>query len=165
MSEVVSMINNMKAPGSQPRKEPRRKKKRAVIFQGVLQHAELLAGLQSAGFEIAPRTALAASSAAKAPDLVLAEIHELDIDDRRAIESLRQARPQFLAIGIGTPVVVALARGRRRARNYAERRSGLVNRYVFDEFLSTPIDMQVLLELVQSREKRERRTTRKKSDR
>jgi len=151
MSEVVSMISNMKAPGSEPKEKPRRKKKkRVLVFDQVLQHPELLDALESAGFEVVPRTALGTASNSSIPELILAEIHELQFQDRRAIETLRDAHPQLAVVGIGRPVVVALARGRRRARNYPERRRGLPNRRVFDEFVSTPVNVPALLDWIQS---------------
>lgn len=164
MSEVVSMINNMKAPGSKPREKPRRKKFRALMFDGVLQYAELIEGLKSAGIEILPRTALTSSTAAATPDLILAEIHELDLQDRRAVESLRHAHPQILAIGIGSPVVVALSKGRRRRKNYPERRRAAPNRRIFDEFVSTPVDLPALLNLIQAWRARSREKTAHRRD-
>jgi hypothetical protein len=150
MSEVVSMINNMKTPGSQPREKPKRRKKRVLVFDRVLEYSELLEALQIGGFEIVPKTTLASASAAGTPELILAEIHELELQDRRAIESLRQSHPQLVVIGIGRPVVVALARGRRRAQNYPERRRNSRNRRVFDEFVSLPIDVPALLDLIKT---------------
>jgi len=150
MSEVISMISNMKSPGSEPREKPRRRKRRVLVFDGVLQYPEFIEALQIGGFEVLPRTALSGSSAVQTPELIVAEIHELHLQDRRAIESLRHAHPQILVIGIGSPVLVALARGRRRARNYPERRRGLLNRRVFDEFVSLPVDVPALLDYIKA---------------
>ena len=160
MSEVVSMIRNMKAPGSQAKEKPRRKKNRVLVFDGVLEFPELIKRLQSAGLEVMARPT-AAASAPVMPDLILAEIHELDEEDRRAVEGLRHAHPPPFVVGIGRPVVVALAKGRRRSQNYPERRRASANRRVFDEFLSTPVDVAELLELLQTW--RSAHATRKKS--
>src|SRR5689334_15024617 len=130
MSDASTMMRSNTTPEA-PGRNTATRRKRVVVFDQILRDAELPRALQSAGFEVlAKRTLTDVRSAADAPDLILAEIGELTEEDRRAVESVRAAHPGLVVIGIGTAVMVALSKGRRRAHNSPERRKGAERRHL-----------------------------------
>ncbi|HYL73005.1 MAG TPA: response regulator [Bryobacteraceae bacterium] len=150
MSDASTMLRSAVAPVAAERNTPARRK-RVVVFDQILRDAELPRALQSAGFEVTPKRVLAdVRSAEDAPDLILAEIGELTEEDRRAVESVRAAHEGVVVIGIGTAVMVALSKGRRRAHNSPERRKGAERRHLMDDFVTAPLDVGSLVYLLQA---------------
>ena len=148
MSEAITFLRSAGTPVEE-RDTPARRK-RVVVFDQILRDAELPRALQSAGFEVLPKRVLADAGSADAPDLILAEIGELTEEDRRAVESVRGAHPGVVVIGIGSAVMVALSKGRRRAHNSPERRKGAERRHVMDDFVTAPLDVSSLVYLLQA---------------
>jgi len=115
VSDATTLPRTTSAPAAESR-EKHGTRKRVVLFDQLLRDADLPQALQAAGFEVLPKRSLAESaSPTQMPDLILAEIAELTAVDRQAVERLRAACPNILVIGVGSPVVVALSKGRRRA--------------------------------------------------
>jgi CheY-like chemotaxis protein len=147
MSDAAAVLRNAATPPGNSREAPARRK-RAVVFDQILSDPNIPRALQSAGFEVLSKRVLA-DAAAGPPDLILAEIGELEALDRHAVEAARKARPGILVVGVGSPVLVALAKGRRRAHNSPERRQG-EKRHVFDDFICAPFELSSLLYLLQA---------------
>ena len=151
MTEALPVTRNSQAATAGEWREAPPRRKRVVVFDSILQDPDIPRALQSAGFEVVPKRNLSeAASAAGSPELILAQIHELTAADRIAVEGIRAACPGVLIIGVGTPVAVALARGRRSARNTADRRRGSKKRRVFDDFISAPFEASRLICLLQA---------------
>jgi len=149
MSESTLLRHAGGAPPIDPHEHAVRRK-RVVLFDQILRDPELPRALQAAGFEVLPKRVLSEErSQGQWPELILAEIGELTAEDRMAVERARDAAPGLLVIGIGTPVVVALSKGRRNAYNSPERRSG-AKRHVFDDFMSAPFDVSSLVYWLQA---------------
>jgi len=150
MSDASALLRSVGTPETEARNTPARRK-RLVVFDRILRDAELPRALQSAGFEVVPKRTLAdARSAEDVPDMILAEIGELTEEDRRAVESVRAAHAGVVVIGIGTAVMVALSKGRRRAHNSPERRKGAERRHLMDDFITAPLDVGSLVYLLQA---------------
>lgn len=149
MSDASTMLRST-APAEAPVRDTVWRK-RVVVFDQILRDAELPRALQSVGFEVVPKRVLAdVRSAEDAPDLILAEIGELTEEDRRAVESVRAAHQGVVVIGIGSAVMVALSKGRRRAHNSPERRKGAERRNLIDDFITAPLDVESLVYLLQA---------------
>jgi CheY-like chemotaxis protein/HPt (histidine-containing phosphotransfer) domain-containing protein len=148
MSDAATALRNAAPPPGNSRETPARRK-RIVVFDQILSELNIPRALQGAGFEVLPKRVLM-DGAAGAPDVILAEIGELTALDRRTVEAARAARPGILVVGVGSPVMVALAKGRRRAHNSPERRQGSGKRRVFDDFICGPFEVSSLLYLLQA---------------
>jgi len=150
MSDATTLLRITPTPEA-PVRETLARRKRVVVFDQILRDAELPRALQSAGFEVVPKRVLTeVRSAEDAPDLILAEIGELTEEDRRAVESVRAAHQGVVVIGIGSAVMVALSKGRRRAHNSPERRKGAERRNLIDDFITAPFDASSLVYLLEA---------------
>src|ERR1700682_3393149 len=151
MTDALPVTRDSLAATAAEWREAPPRRRRVVVFDSILQDPDIPRTLQSAGFEVVPKRNLSeAASAASSPELILAQIHELTASDRMAVEGIRAACPGVLIIGVGTPVAVALARGRRNAHNKADRRRGSKKRRVFDDFIGAPFEASRLICLLQA---------------
>ena len=150
MSEPTTLLRHTGGAPLIETHDQEARRKRVVLFDQILRDPELPRALQSSGFEVLPKRVLEEEhSQPQLPDLILAELGELTAEDRMAVERAREASPGLLVIGVGTPVAVALSKGRRKAYNSPERRSG-AKRHVFDDFITAPFDVSSLVYWLQA---------------